>query len=409
MSHQEKIWPGSGSAASGSTPFSLYDNDPQFQQDAPRIASWCATRLGYPVQNIELLDVNFYACFEEAISEYGAQVNQFNIRNNLDKLEGRSVTEQVTHKLVEGTNLETVIELSKAYGTYAIDPVGGETDLKRGYVELKHRKQFYDLMNEAKVLDPNGTGSIDLGAAESGSRIQVTKVFYQEAPAISRFYDPYASTGTGTLNLIDQFGFGGFSPQTQFILMPLYEDLLRMQSIEFNDQIRKSAHSFNIVNNKLQVFPVPSGPRNLWFEYMVEDERRAGQVSTKGGDVYEENVDEESLIVSDYSNVPYKNIPYKRINDVGKQWIRKYTLALAKELLGAIREKYSTIPIPDSEISLDGASLRSEASQEKDQLLEQLRENLEELSRRNRMEIKNQESEYQQDMLKRIPLPIFIG
>ena len=396
MSHNnEKIWKEPATpftASAGMTPFGLYDDDPQFQSDAPKISTWVAHRLGYPIQNIELTDLNIYACFEEAVSEYGAQVNQFNIRNNMDlmsgqPLSGSSSDTSITQKLVEGTNLQTVIELSDSYGTYA--NVGGRTDIKRGYIKLSRGQQIYDLNDE------------DVFPQESGSVIRVTRVFYEETPAISRFFDPMASTGVGTLNTIDAFGFGGFSPSTQFVLMPLYEDLLRMQHIEFNDMIRKSAHSFNIVNNKLTIFPVPHGNRRLFFEYMLDPDIRKGQVKIIGT--------EEEQVVSDYSNIPYTNIPYKKINDVGKQWIRKYTLALAKELLGAIREKYSTIPIPDSEISLDGASLRQEAQTEKDQLLEQLRENLEEISRRNRMELKNQEAEFQQDMLRRIPTLIYIG
>jgi hypothetical protein len=179
--------------------------------------------------------------------------------------------------------------------------------------------------------------------------------------------------------------------------MPLYEDLLRIQAIEFNDQFRKSAHSFNIVNNKLQIFPIPTTTGRLWFEYFVRNE------------FIQNSTNVTSDVVSDYSNVGYDFIPYSKINDVGKQWIRKYSLALAKELLGAIREKYSSVPIPGSEISLDGAALRAEAQTEKDALIEQLRENLEELSRKNQFEIRNNESNYQQEMLRKVPLTIYTG
>lgn len=381
----ELIWPGSGSAITvgNKTPFGFYDSETQFQQDAPKVASWCATRLGYPIQNIELIDVNFYACFEEAITEYSAQVNQFNIRNNLDAVQGRSSSEQLSQKLIEGTNLQFLVELSDSYGTLV--GVGGKTDIKKGNIQLERGIQNYDLQE------------LYGDVVEMGEHIIVTRVFYEETPAISRFFDPMAVTGVGTMNTVDAFGFGGFSPATQFVLMPLYEDLLRMQAIEFNDQIRKSAYTFNIVNNKLQIFPLPVGPKQLWFEYYIGEEMREGQINIQDN------------VVSDYSNIGYSNIPYVKINDVGKQWIRKYTLALCKELLGAIREKYSSIPIPDSEVSLDGAALRSEASEEKSQLLEQLRENLEELSRKNRMEQRAAEAEQHQEMLRKIPMAIYIG
>jgi hypothetical protein len=135
----------------------------------------------------------------------------------------------------------------------------------------------------------------------------------------------------------------------------------------------------------------------MWFEYFVRKE------------FIENSTNVQSNVVSDYSNIGYNFIPYSFINDVGKQWIRKYTLALTKELLGAIREKYSSVPIPGSEISLDGAALRAEASTEKDALVEQLRENLDELSRKNQFEIRNNESNFQQEMLRKVPLAIYVG
>ena len=114
--------------------------------------------------------------------------------------------------------------------------------------------------------------------SESGERIDITKVFYETTPAINRFFDPYSVSGQGTLNLVDEFGFGSFSPAAQFIMMPLYEDMLRIQQIEFNDQIRKSAHSFNIVNNKITILPKPTSNYKLYFEYQVVKDVRRGKL-----------------------------------------------------------------------------------------------------------------------------------
>jgi len=378
----EYIYPGSSSFTTGSTPFGTYDSDSIFQSDAPKVANWVAKRLGYPVQNVELVDENLFACFEEATSEYAAQVNQFNIRNNLDTLKGNPTGTNYSGKLVQGSNLPEIIGISDAYGTLA--GVGGNTDIKKGSIDLVAGTQNYDL-------------DVFASSSESGNRIDVVKVFHEATPAINRFFDPYSVSGQGTLNLIDEFGFGSFSPAAQFILMPVFEDLLRIQAIEFNDEFRKSAHSFNITNNKLQIFPIPTTNGKLWFEYFVRNEFIQNSTLVTNG------------VVSDYSNIGYDFVPYTNINDVGKQWIRKYTLALAKELLGAIREKYSSVPIPGSEISLDGAALRSEAQTEKDALIEQLRENLEELSRKNQFEIRNNEANYQQEMLRKVPLTIYTG
>ena len=379
----EYIYPGSSSFATGSTPFGTYDSDLVFQSDAPKVANWCAKRLGYPIQNVELVDESLFACFEEATSEYAAQVNQFNIRNNLDTLKGNPTGSNYSGKLVQGSNLADIIGISDAYGTLV--GVGGNTDIKKGSIDMVAGQQTYDL----DVLFAN--------VSESANRIDVVKVFHEPPPASARFFDPYAGSGVGNKNLMDEFGFGNMSPASQFVMMPMFQDLLRMQAIELNDTIRKSAHSFNITNNKLQIFPIPKAAYKMWFEYFVRNE------------FIQNSTNISSDVVSDYANIGYDFIQYKNINDVGKQWIRKYSLALAKELLGAIREKYSSVPIPGSEISLDGGALRAEAQTEKDALIEQLRENLDELSRKNQFEIRNNESNYQQEMLRKVPLAIYTG
>jgi len=381
---QARIWTGTSTFTSGSsTPFGIYDSDSLFQVDAPKVASWCAKRLGYPIIDIELQGENFFAVFEEAVSEYSAQVNQFNIRNNLGSLEGQPTGSNYTGQSVLGSELNNVATIAETYGNFA--NVGGRTDIKSGSIQLYKGRQDYDLQ------------AIWGDVSESGERIDVTKVFYETTPAIQRFFDPYSVSGQGTLNLIDEFGFGSFSPAAQFILMPIYEDMLRIQQIEFNDQIRKSAHTFNLVNNKIQIFPIPTTDYKLFFEYQVVKDRRENST------IITPNV------VSDYSNIGYNFAQYTQINDVGKQWIRKYTLALAKEMLGAIREKYSTIPIPGSEVSLDGSALRAEAQTEKDALIEQLRENLNEVSKKQRMENEASMVEQQQQVMTRVPLNIYIG
>jgi len=386
----------SASASAEATPFGLYDSDSDFRTDAPKTAVWVAKRLGYPIVNIELDNSQIWACFEEATSEYSAQINQFNLRNNLDILRGqpKGRVTNFSQTLVDGSFLPTAVRMSQQYGTLA--GVGGETSIKKAYVNITSSVQTYDLMTQA--VDAS-TSSSFATLFTGSSTIDVTKVFHEPTPAISRFFDPYSVGAQGTLNLMDEFGFGQYSPAAQFLLMPLYEDLLRIQAIEFNDQIRKSQYSFNIVDNKLQLFPIPSTktPTKIYFEYMSRDEFEHDS----------QTIQSDSL--SDYSDIPYDFIQYSNINDVGKQWIRKYTLALSKELLGAIREKYSSVPIPDGEVSLDGAALRAEAQVEKDMLITQLRENLDEMSRKNVMENKAHESTHHQEMLRKVPLKLYVG
>ena len=382
---QEPIWPGSGSAVSGNTPFGFYDTDSEFQTEAPKFATWCAQRLGFPLMNVELQDKQFYACLEESVSEYSAQINQFNIKDNLLSLQGQSTSSNLTHKRVT-PNLGRSVFLSQAYGTEA--GVGGLVEVKSGSVDVVSGSQTYDL------------NALWADVSESGNAIELQRVFYEETPAVQRYFDPYAGTGAGTMNLLDQFGFGNYSPAVTFLMMPVYADMLRLQAIELNDQIRKSAYSFQLRNNKLRIFPRPDSSYKLHFEYVVRSERDNALITGYSG---------SSDVISDFSNVPYDNMKFTNINDVGKQWIRKYGLALTKELLGIVRSKYGAIPIPGAETSLDGDTLRSEASAEKEALVTQLREILEQSSRKALMEADKDESEFLQEKLKKVPYPIYIG
>ena len=390
-------WAGSGSAVNtGSVPYGFYLNESAntgsvgyFEYDCQASAGWAAKRLGYPIVDIEMIDVNFYACFEEAISEYGAQVNQFNIRNNMLSLQGMPVTEgqNITGLNVKGSGLPFLIELSKQYGSEV--GVGGYVEAKKYGIAVSSSVQTYDL--QALI----GTG------VESGSRVEIRRVFHGPPPAFARIYDPFSMTGMSYSNVLNEMGFAGYSPATQFLMTPIFEDLLRGQAIEFNDMVRKSGYSFEVINNKLKLFPIPTYDHTVYVEYIVEKDKYSNAAMFNSGSNYD--------VVSDYSNAPYQNVTYKRINSVGKQWIRKYFLALCKETLGRILQKYTSVPIPGGEVTLDGAELRSEASAEKEVLMTQLRENLEASGRAAQMDAKANEAEKIQETLRKTPLLFYIG
>jgi hypothetical protein len=395
---QDKFrWAGSGSVVTSSNvPYGFYLNESlnsgsigHFEFDCQAAASWAAKRLGYPIVDIEMIDVNFYACFEEAISEYGAQVNQFNIRNNMLNLQGMPTTQNqnLSGINIKGSGLPFIVELSKQYGSEV--GVGGYVETRKYGVPVSMNQQTYDLQE----LIGNGI--------ESGSRVEIRRVFHGPPPAFARIYDPFSMTGMSYSNVLNEMGFAGYSPATQFLMTPIFEDLLRGQAIEFNDMVRKSGYSFEIVNNKLKLFPIPTYDHVVYVEYVVEKDKYSNGALFSSGSNYD--------VVSDYSNAPYQNVIYKNVNAVGKQWIRKYFLALCKETLGRILQKYTTVPIPGGEVTLDGAELRSEATGEKEILMTQLRENLEATGRSAQMEAKAMESEKIRDTLKSMPLLIYIG
>ena len=375
------IWNGSATFNSGDTPFGFYDADSSFQTDAVKVAKFVGTRLGYPLMDVELQQEQMFACFEEAVTTYGNEVFQYKIRENYLNLEGASTGSQMNNQLTDPT-LNRIIQISKHYGTEA--GVGGNVTKYSGSIAVNKNQQTYDLNEWAT---DNGI---------SGG-IEVRRVFYQAPPAIMRYFDPYAGTGTGVQSLMTAFDFGSFSPGVNFLLMPTSYDILKTQAIEFNDQIRKSTYTFELVNNQLKLFPIPAATGSMWFEYY--------KVADKG----KINYNNDASLITSISEVPYSNPEYSQINSVGRQWIFNYSLALAKEVLGYVRGKYQTVPVPGSEATLNQADLLTDARAEKTALLTQLRETLTSTGRTAQLEAQAKEAEDFQNTLKSIPMTIYVG
>jgi len=385
---QKSIWNGSSNFQPGQTPFGFYDLDPDFSSSADKVAHFCAVRLGYPLMDVELSSGSFYACFEEAVTTYGNEVYQSLAVQNYLALEGGDRSELLNNTVIS-SNLETVIRISQNYGTEA--GVGGPVTLEKGSIDLIPGVQEYDLKDWAVSQSISGG-------------IEIRRVFYEAPPAILRYFDPYAGTGTGIQSLMDAFDFGSYSPGVNFLLMPASYDVLKTQAIEFNDQIRKSAFSFEIHNNNLRLLPVPTREGKIWFEYYkVSDKGSISSLNVPG------NNGNPSGSITNISNVPFDNPTYSQINSIGKQWIFRYALALAKELLGYIRGKYSTIPIPGAEATLNQSDLLSDARTEKEALILNLREILDQTSKVAQLERKSNETRFTNEVLKEIPMTIYVG
>lgn len=369
-----------------STPFKFYNTDFQFRQDAVKVSAFCAQRLGYPSMDVEMGSEQFFTCFEAAITTYGNELYLYQIRNNFLSLEN-SPNNDVLNNAVIQPNLANLVRLAQDYGTEA--EVGGNVTLHKGYIELQVGQQEYDLKEWTEEY-------LDL---HSGDSIEIRNVYYHNDPAIVRYFDPYAGTGYGSQQLLDAFGFGNYSPAINFMLMPLSYDMGVMQAIELNDEIRKSAFSFSIVNNKLKIFPIPFSLKDLYFEYYIQSEKNK-PIS---------NEDNLGGLITDISNVPYNNPVYSKINAPGRYWIFEYTLALAAENLGFIRGKYSSVPIPGAETTLNQADLISKGKESQTALIEKLRVDLDEASRKAQLLRKSEENENMQKILSNVPLPIWIG
>ena len=375
------IWTGTSNFFPRHTPFGFYDNDTEFQTDADKVASFCAKRLGYPLMDVELQAGSFYACFEEAVTTYGNEVFQYKIRENYLSMEGDVTGSAYNNKLID-PSLARTIQITENYGTEA--GVGGTVTKYTGSLSVTASVQDYDL--DAWATAQGITGGIE-----------IRKVFYESPPAILRYFDPYAGTGTGIQSLMDAFDFGSFSPGVNFLLMPASFDMLKVQAIEFNHQIRRSAYSFEIINNRLKLFPIPTRSGNVFFEYYKTSEKNLANKNSNTG------------LITNVGEVPYDNVKYSHVNSVGRQWVYRYTLALAKELLGYIRGKYQQIPVPGSNTALNQADLLTDARSEKVALLTELREMLDQTSRKSQLERKADESDNLKRITSQVPMTIFIG
>jgi hypothetical protein len=174
------------------------------------------------------------------------------------------------------------------------------------------------------------------------------------------------------------------------------------------------AFTFEIVNNKLKIFPIPKAAGKLRFEYYLEEEKRyvddglnvsasadasGGVGGSQGG----------SNIVTNMSNVPTENPVYADINSIGRQWIYKYAAAVSKETLAYVRGKYQTVPVPGSEATLNQADLLADARTEKSTLIEDLKQILQTASLSNQLEMQATQTKYINDALTGVPNLIYIG
>ena len=381
------IWPGSSSFHPGDTPFGFYDYNPDFQKDADKVAKFCGLRLGYPIENVELQDINFYAAFEEAVTVYSNELFAYKQREDYLSIEGSSFTYEESNvnfqDAIVTPSLQKIVDLSEQYGTWA--GVGGNTDWHSGSVYLTSSVQDYnlDVWAESQGI--------------SGSDIEIMRVFYEPIPASIQMYGGlgYAGSGLGAFANAGMAGYGANS----FLMLPLSYDLQMMQGIEMFRDVLFSQFTFQLINNKLRIFPIPTDADEggqLWFQYMLKSEEECA------------TVDIDPNTISNISQVPYRNIDYDSVNSVGRSWIFEYTLALSKEILGYVRGKYSTVPIPGAEVTLNQSDLLASATADKNALVDRLRTYFDDTSRQKLLERRQAESVARNSELEQVPMTIFI-
>lgn len=383
---------GSYTAVSGSTPFGIYDDNSLFQQDAPRVAKWIAARLGLPIMQVELTWQQAYSCYEEACAEYSTWINNQNMKDWLLSYIGKPLSasgqpQDFTEQLpVNSPEFQYDFNrwISEEVGT------GGKKDWKEGWVVTQPNTQSYDLQEL--------WGEV----SESNARLDIKDVYHENTPAINRtMYGDYTTPFYMSHNITQEMK-GGTYFASMYYMLPMSFDVMRAQSVKLSDDIRKSAYSYEIINNKLRITPCPKSSFKIHFRYKLDSDGFSNDDTSADSGSY-------SSSVTNTSNVPLDFIEYNKINSTGKTWIRKYSLALAKELLGHIRSKYSTVPIPNNEVTLDGDALLSEAEAEKDKLIEEIKDFLLETGFERMTEKRRAISENNNEELAKVPLMIWMG
>ena len=373
------IYPGSSSFFPGNTPFGFYDNDYQFQIDADKVVTFCARRLGYPIMDVELQDLNFYTAFEEAVTTYGNELYAFQTRDNLLNVLGASTASNLNHSLMTPT-MAGVIRLSQQYAAEA--GAGGNVNWYSGSVITTASIQDYDLAQWA--TNNNITGGIE-----------IKRVFWQPPPAVNQVYNLSIFSGLGGVPAVGAYGLFG---STGFLMYPTSLLLQSTQAVEMQNEISLANYSFELINNKLRIFPIPPyDGGHIWFQYISIEERANTAIQNAPG------------ATTNVSNINFSNPTYNQINSIGRQWIFEYTLSLCKEMLGYVRGKYTQVPVPNREITLNQSDLITAATAEKTALVERLRAYFDETSRQALLERKQKESDSAMSELGKSPMQIFIG
>jgi len=406
---------GSTDDVASAVPFGMYTGSAEFITGAARQVNYVFKKLGGDVVDIELTNNNVYSAYEEAVLEYSYILNMHQGKNVLSDTLGK-LTGTFDHKgeIVSGPASASLqyprVTLSYANkigdGVSTMAGVGGTTRIYSASFTTVKNQQDYDL--QAIVKQASDSGNDDAGGAVpyagkiGDSRIIIDKVFYRSPVAMWRFYGYY-----GGMGVVGNYStYGQYADDSTFEVVPTWQN--KLQAIMYEDSLytRVSHYSYEIIDNKLRLYPKPRGEDGftgyldrVWFRFRIADNSWGEHGDTNTG----------VLGVNNINTLPFDNIPYENINSMGKQWIRNYALALCKEMLGQIRGKFQTVPIPGESVTLNYSSLLSEAQKEKDDLRQSLTDMLKEIEYTELSKKDQEKVTAAEETLRRSPLPIFVG
>lgn len=402
------VLPSAGNAANVATnlPFGVYSDDANFVSGAVDQVAFTYKMLGGDVLDIELTEHNVYSAYETAVLEYSYIVNVHQAKNVLGDVLGNA-TSSFDHdgEVKEGESISTMlpsfdIGFVKQIANKASEEanVGGHLTHYNAPISLVAGQQNYNL--QQIIYDQSLDTSSEFYGLVEGKRLSIRKVYYKSPRAMWRFYGYY-----GGLNTVGNLStYGQYADDSTFEIIPAWQNKLQAMSYEDNIHTRISHYSYDLKNNILRLFPFPESEiKTLWVEFVIPG--NSYDIDTAGG----VPIDSTKKGINNMNTLPFANIPYDNINSIGKQWIRRYALAVAKEMLGQVRSKFSTVPIPGESVNLNGADLLSQAKDEQNSLKEELKVVLSEMTYDKLAETTAGMMENAGKVLEKFPLNIFVG
>jgi hypothetical protein len=367
------------------------------------------SKLGGDILDIEISEYQVYSAYEEAVLEYSYILNIHQAKNSVSDLLGNPTGtfdqdgEMVVGDALSGSNIETRyprfnFEYAKRVGsTLATEGgFGGDVPIYSASFDTVKGRQDYDLQ---AIIENTSTSDSDSPFYNKvgNNKVTIRKVFYKTPHAMWRFYGYY-----GGLNTVGNLSYyGQYADDSTFEVIPVWQN--KAQAMAFEDAIwtRISHFSYEIKNNKLRVFPdvTSVSPTKMWVEFSVTS------------NAWDEEGDQDTGIkgVNNMNTLPFENIEYLNINSIGKQWIRRFALTVSKEMLGNIRSKFATIPIPGNSVTLNGPALVSEAKAEQAALRDELKGVLDEMTYPRLVAQTAEVVENTTKTMQGVPLPVFVG
>tara|TARA_Y100000310_G_scaffold265921_1_gene277183 strand:- start:76 stop:1338 length:1263 start_codon:yes stop_codon:yes gene_type:complete len=405
------ILPVTGTAGNvaATLPFGIYGSDAFFSGAADQVA-YTYKKLGGDILDIELAEGNVYSAYEEAVLEYSYLVNLHQSKNALGSLLGAATAsfdqdgQIVAGDAISGSNVELKyprfdygFTKRVAQGLATETGIGGLVPIYSASVDIIPQQQDYDL--QTIISSSSDSGGTAFAGQVQDKRVVVRKVFFKTPRAMWRFYGYY-----GGFSVVGNMRtYGQYADDSTFEIVPAWQNKLQAMAYEDAIYTRISHYSYEIKDNLLRIFPRPEGysPKKFWVQFTIDNQYEPWEQTGRG----REGIDG----VNNLNTLPFNNLPYESINSIGKQWIRRFALALTKEMLGQIRGKFSVIPIPGENVTLNFADLLGQAKAEQDALREELKAILESTTY---VAVATNDASLQdasEKVLSNVPTGIFVG